>query len=67
MLEKQDAKRSRTARANGLTPSGKPTPGSISAKPTANTTSSGKTTATGKTPAVAPFGLKLQRYFTAPG
>ena len=67
MLEKQDAKRSRTARANGLTPSGKPTPGSISAKPTTNTTSSGKTTATGKTPAVAPFGLKLQRYFTAPG
>ena len=67
MLEKHDAKRSRTARANGLTPSAKPTPGSISAKPTANTTSSGKTTATGKTPAVAPFGLKLQRYFTAPG
>jgi len=67
MLEKQDAKRSRTARTNGLTPSGKPTPGSISAKPTTNTTSSGKTTAMGKTPAVAPFGLKLQRYFTAPG
>ena len=67
MLEKHDAKRSRTARANGLTPSAKPTPGSSSAKPTANTTSSGKTTGTGKTPAVAPFGLKLQRYFTAPG
>ena len=54
MLEKTDVKRSRTSRAGG-----------ISAKP-AHTTSSGKTAA-GKTPAVAPYGLKLQRYFTAPG
>ena len=55
MLEKQDAKRSRTARANGLTPSAKPTPGSMSAKPTTNATSSGKATATGKTPADSAF------------
>src|SRR5436190_21232038 len=54
MLEKTDVKRSRNARAGG-----------ISAKP-AHTTSPGKTAA-GKAPAVAPFGLKLQRYFTAPG
>src|ERR1041384_6169430 len=54
MLEKTDVKRSRTSRAGG-----------ISAKP-AHTTSSSKT-ATGKTPAVAPYGLKLQRYFTATG
>jgi ribonucleoside-diphosphate reductase alpha chain len=54
MLEKTDVKRSRTNRAGG-----------ISAKP-AHTTSSGKPAA-GKTPAVAPYGLKLQRYFTAPG
>jgi len=54
MLEKTDVKRSRTSRAGG-----------ISAKP-AHTTSSSKTAA-GKTPAVAPYGLKLQRYFTAPG
>src|SRR6188768_1720006 len=56
MLEKTDVKRSRTGRANGSLPS----------KPTASGPS-GKTTPTGKTPAVAPFGLKLQRYFTAPG
>src|SRR3982750_4785868 len=54
MLEKTDVKRSRTSRAGG-----------ISAKP-AHTTSSGKTAA-GKAPAAAPYGLKLQRYFTAPG
>src|SRR4026208_96882 len=56
MLEKTDVKRSRTGRAKGSAPS----------KPTASVPS-GKTTAPGKTPAVAPFGLKLQRYFTAPG
>jgi len=56
MLEKTDVKRSRTGRANG----------SLSSKPTTSTPS-GKTTAGAKTPAVAPFGLKLQRYFTAPG
>src|SRR5262245_40519121 len=55
MLEKHDVKRSRTARTG--TPA--------AAKP-AGTTPAGKTTA-GKAPAVAPFGLKLQRYFTAPG
>src|SRR4051812_1488125 len=54
MLEKTDVKRSRTNRAGG-----------ISAK-SAHTTSSGKTGAA-KAPAVAPYGLKLQRYFTAPG
>src|SRR3954471_9533357 len=54
MLEKTDVKRSRTNRAGG-----------ISAK-SAHTTSSGKTAAA-KAPAVAPYGLKLQRYFTAPG
>src|SRR5262245_25931504 len=54
MLEKTDVKRSRTTRTGG-----------ISTKP-AHTTSSGKTAA-GKTPAVAPYGLKLQRYFTTPG
>src|SRR5262245_25894817 len=58
MLEKHDVKRSRTARSNG---NGTATP----AKP-AGTTSPGKTVA-GKTPAAAPYGLKLQRYFTAPG
>src|SRR5262245_24806359 len=56
MLEKTDVKRSRTGRANG----------SLSSKPTTSGPS-GKTAAGGKTPAVAPFGLKLQRYFTAPG
>ncbi len=61
MLEKQDVKRSRTARANGTAASAKPATGTASP---AN--SSGKTT-TGKTPAVAPYGLKLRRYFTAPG
>jgi hypothetical protein len=50
MLEKTDVKRSRTGRANG----------SLSSKPTTSTPS-GKTTAGAKTPAVAPFGLKLQR------
>jgi ribonucleoside-diphosphate reductase alpha chain len=54
MLEKTDVKRSRNARAGG-----------ISAKP-AHTTSSSKAAA-GKAPAVAPYGLKLQRYFTSPG
>jgi ribonucleoside-diphosphate reductase alpha chain len=54
MLEKTDVKRSRTART-----------GSISAKP-AHPPSSGKTAAA-KAPAVAPYGLKLQRYFTAAG
>src|SRR4051812_21750049 len=62
MLEKQDVKRSRSARSNGngTAPS--------SAKPTGTVpgSNSGKTT-TGKAPAVAPYGLKLQRYFTAPG
>jgi ribonucleoside-diphosphate reductase alpha chain len=57
MLEKQDVKRSRAARANGNT---------ASARPAATIASSGKSTAA-KTPAVAPYGLKLQRYFTAPG
>ena len=56
MLEKTDAKRSRTGRANGT----------LSSKPTTNTTP-GKATGAGKAPAVAPFGMKLQRYFTAPG
>jgi ribonucleoside-diphosphate reductase alpha chain len=64
MLEKTDVKRSRTTRVNPGAPSAKPTTG-ISAKP-APTTSSGKT-AGGKTPAVAPYGLKLQRYFTTAG
>ncbi len=54
MLEKTDVKRSRTNRAGG-----------ISAK-TAHTTPSGKTGAA-KAPAAAPYGLKVQRYFTAPG
>src|SRR5262245_22774394 len=65
MLEKQDLKRTRTARANAVTtPSAKPTP-ATSAKPAS--VISGKSTAAGKAPAVAPYGMKLQRYFTAPG
>jgi ribonucleoside-diphosphate reductase alpha chain len=56
MLDKQDVKRSRTARTTGTHAPAKP----------ASTTSASSTKA-GKTPAVAPFGLKLQRYFTAPG
>ena len=58
MLEKTDVKRSRTGRANGP----------LSSKPTTSTPS-GKTAGANvnKTPAVAPCGLKLQRYFTAPG
>src|ERR1044072_5919637 len=62
MLEKQDIKRSRAARSNG---NGNGTATHPSAKPTG--TVSGKPATPGKTPAVAPFGLKLQRYFTAPG
>src|SRR5262245_25428058 len=58
MLEKQDVKRTRTARANGT---------ATSAKPASATVTSGKSTAAGKAPAVAPYGLKLQRYFTAAG
>jgi ribonucleoside-diphosphate reductase alpha chain len=57
MLEKQDVKRGRTTRTNGAVSSAKPANGSVA---------SGKA-ATGKAPAVAPYGLKLQRYFTAPG
>jgi len=63
MLEKQDVKRSRTTRANGTGNVGS------SAKPASGSVSSGKS-ATGnasKAPAAAPYGLKLQRYFTAPG
>jgi ribonucleoside-diphosphate reductase alpha chain len=58
MLDKHDVKRTRTARANGTV--AKPTPGSAP---------SGKTTVgnVNKTPAVAPYGLKLRRFFTAPG
>ena len=58
MLEKHDVKRSRTTRANGdfVGKAGRTRPAT-----------SGKTGRRGKTPAVAPYGLKLQRYFTAPG
>src|SRR3954454_12398234 len=66
MLEKQDVKRSRSARSNGngTTPSSAKPAGSVSGHISGS--HSGKT-ATSKAPAAAPYGLKLQRYFTAPG
>src|SRR6476469_9141999 len=59
MLDKHDVKRSRSARANGN--------GTISSAKSAGTITSTKPAAGGKTPAVAPYGLTLTRYFTAPG
>src|SRR5205085_10074789 len=53
MLEKQDARRGRSGRANGSNGSTAGlNKGSATAKPT---------------PAVAPHGIKIQRYFTKPG
>ncbi|HMF44788.1 MAG TPA: vitamin B12-dependent ribonucleotide reductase, partial [Polyangia bacterium] len=59
MLDKHDVKRSRSTRANGNGSATTPT----ASKPA--TISSTKSTAA--KPAVAPYGLKLTRYFTAPG
>jgi ribonucleoside-diphosphate reductase alpha chain len=61
MLDKHDAKRSRSTRTNGNGTT-------ISSAKSAGTVTSAKpTTAVNKTPATAPYGLKLTRYFTAPG
>ena len=60
MLDKHDVKRSRSTRANGNGTT-------ISSAKSAGTVTSAKPTAAGKSPAAAPYGLKLTRYFTAPG
>ena len=57
MLDKHDVRRTRNGRTSqGSAPAGR--------KDTARDPGA---TASGKTPAVAPHGIKLQRYFTAPG
>jgi ribonucleoside-diphosphate reductase alpha chain len=57
MLDKHDVRRTRNGRTTqGSTPSARK-----------ESVASRETTATGKAPAIAPHGIKLQRYFTAPG
>ena len=57
MLDKHDVRRTRNGRTTqGSAPAGR--------KDTARDTGA---TASGKTPTIAPHGIKLQRYFTAPG
>src|SRR5688572_16012114 len=57
MLDKHDVRRTRNGRTtSGSTPAGRKDTGRDSGA-----------TASGKAPAIAPHGVKLQRYFTTPG